>query len=162
MKTTLTFMLLLCTATVFAQSTTSTSKPNTDTDNSKPKIGSKTDIRNPFDTTKIKAKAPAQNLVRENNNYVGETEKNKTNATRTDANIKNKNPEVNNLSEGDDPFGKTKPTKTNNLGEGDDPFGKTKPTKTNNLGEGEDPFGKTKKNNPSKKKNGYANQEVSY
>ena len=133
-------MLLLCTATVFAQSITSSSKPNTDTDKSKPKIGSKTDIRNPFDTTKVKAKTP----VRENNNYVGETEKNKNNAARTDANIKNKKPEA------------------NNLGVGEDPFGKSKPTKANNLGVGEDPFGKAKKSNSSKKKNGYANQEVSY
>lgn len=140
MKTTLTFLLLLCTANVFAQSITSSSKPNTDTDKSKPKIGSKTDIRNPFDTTKVKAKTP----VRENKSYIGETEKNKNNAARTDVNVKNKKPEANNLSEGDDPFGKTKPAKTNNLGEGDDPFGKTK------------------KGNLSKKKNGYANQEVSY
>lgn len=34
--------------------------------------------------------------------------------------------------------------------------------KTNNLGEDDDPFGKTKKKNQPKKKNGYANQEVSY
>lgn len=138
MKTTLTFLLLLCTATVFAQSTTSTSTP--DTDKSKPKIGSKTDIRNPFDTTKVKARTP----VRENKSYIGETEKNKNNSARTDANIKNKKPEA------------------NNLGVGEDPFGKTKPTKANNLGVGDDPFGKAKKSNSSKKKNGYANQEVSY
>lgn len=120
MKTTLTFLLFLCTSIAFAQSSTSTSKPNTGTD--KPKIGSKTDIRNPFDTTKVKPKAQAKNketgwgdvgVVKENNGYIGETEKNK----------------------------------------------KPKP---NGLGVGEDPFGKTPKKASQKKKNGYANQEVSY
>ncbi|MER0440029.1 hypothetical protein [Emticicia sp. W12TSBA100-4] len=122
MKTTLTFLLFLCTASVFAQSITSSSKPTTNTENPKPKIGSKTDIRNPFDTTKVKPKAQAKNketgwgdvgVVKENNGYIGETEKNK----------------------------------------------KPKP---NGLGVGEDPFGKTPKKASQKKKNGYANQEVSY
>lgn len=152
MKTTLTFILMLCIATVFAQSTTSTSKPNTETDKPKTKIGSKTDIRNPFDTTKVSTKTQVKNKetgwgdtgVHENNGFVGETEKNNNKATRMDANVKNKKPAV------------------NSLGVGDDPFVKTKPSKTNNLGVGEDPFGKTKKNNSPKKKTGYANQEVNY
>lgn len=138
MKTLLSALLLFCTSIAFAQSSTSTSMPNTGTD--KPKIGSKTDIRNPFDTTKVKPKAQAKNketgwgdvgLAKENNGYIGETEKNK------------------------------KP-KANGLGIGDDPFEKTKKTKTNNLSDGDDPFGKTKKKASQKKKNGYANQEVSY
>lgn len=120
MKTTLAFLLLLCTATVFAQSITSSSKPNTYTN--KPKIGSKTDVRNPFDTTKVKAQAKNKETgwgdvgsAKEKKGYIGETEKNRNKAVKT-----------NNLSDGDDPFGKTKPMKTNNFGDDEDPFGKTK------------------------------------
>ncbi len=144
MKTTLTFLLLLCTATVFAQSITSSSKPTTNTEKPKPKIGSKTDIRNPFDTTKVKPKAQAKNketgwgdvgVANQNNGYIGETEKNKNKATRSYVNKKNDR---------------------NNLGGEDDPFGKTKATKTNNVIDGDDPFGKTPQKGTSKKKNGYA------
>lgn len=130
MKTLLSALLLFCTSIAFSQSSTSTSKPNTGTD--KPKIGSKTDIRNPFDTTKVKPKAQAKNketgwgdvgVAKQKNGYIGETEKNKNKATRSDV---DKKPQV------------------------------------NNLGVGEDPFGKTPQKGTSKKKNGYANQEVSY
>lgn len=143
MKTLLSALLLFCTSIAFAQSSTSTSKPNTGTD--KPKIGSKTDIRNPFDTTKVKPKAQAKNketgwgdvgVAKQKNGYIGETEKNKNKATRSDVNKK---------------------TDRNNLGGEDGPFGKT-----NNVSDGEDPFGKTPQKGTSKKKNGYANQEVGY
>jgi hypothetical protein len=131
MKTLLMCVFMLGTATVFAQSTSAPSTPQPNNDKPKTGFGPKSDIRNPFDSTKNKAThrtaEPKKNNkgwgdvgVAPNNTpaYIGATEKNKRPA------------KIKELGEGDDPFGKKnrqqKPT--NNLGVGDDPFGK-KPTK---------------------------------
>ncbi len=133
MKTALTIILLLFSATLFAQHT------------AKPKMNQKNNSQETKPQAKIKKEGWGDvGSAKGSSEYIGETEKNRTTQNQTNATIKNKKPDTNNLSDGDDPFGKTKPMKTNNLGEDDDPFGKTK------------------KNNLPKKKNGYANQEVSY
>lgn len=170
MKTTLTFIFLLGITTVFAQSTASTSTPNSGTDKSKTGFGPKTDTRNPFDTTKVKGKPQMKNgiggwgddgggVAPKENSYVGETEKNKTD--RINAPVKERKPNQS-VSDDEGSFGKTKVKKTNDLGVGEDPFGKSNPKKTKNLGIGNDPFEKSKKNSAIKKKSSYANQEVSY
>lgn len=157
MKTTLTFIFLLGITTVFAQSTASTSTPNSGTDKSKTGFGPKTDTRNPFDTTKVKGKPQMKNgisgwgdvgVAPKENSYVGETEKNKKPATNNlggedDPFGKNKPKKNQKLSDGDDPFSKTKPKNTQNVIDGDDPFGKTKSKNTQNVIDGDDPFGKT-------------------
>lgn len=107
MKTLLTWALMLCSAAGFAQSTTAPSTPQTNTDKPKTGLGPKSDIRNPFDSTKKKASnkvgQPQSNLSGwgdtgaapdKKQGYVGETEKNKRPA------------KVNELSDGEDPFGK--------------------------------------------------------
>lgn len=129
MKTAFTIMLLLFSTTLFAQYTANL------------KMNQK---NNAQETKKKKEGWGDVGSAKGSNGYIGETEKNRNTQNQTDATTKNKKPDTNNLSDGDDPFGKTKPMKTNNLGGEDDPFGKTK-----------------KKNQP-KKKNGYANQGVSY
>jgi len=115
MKTALIITLLLFSTTLFAQHT------------AKPKMNQKNNAQE----TKPQAKNKKEGWgdvgsAKGSNGYIGETEKNRNGQNRTNATIKNKKPDTNNLSDGDDPFGKTK------------------------------------KNNLPKKKNGYANQEVSY
>lgn len=129
MKTALTIILLLFSTTLFAQHT------------AKPKMNQKNNVQ---ETKKKKEGWGDVGSAKGSNGYIGETEKNRNTQNQTDATIKNKKPD------------------TNNLGDVEDPFEKTKPMKTNNLGGEDDPFGKTKKNNLPKKKNGYSNQEVSY
>ncbi|MFN8357911.1 MAG: hypothetical protein U0Y10_25850 [Spirosomataceae bacterium] len=143
MKTLITLLLVLGTATLFAQSSTST--PTSGSDKPKTGFGTKTDTRNPFDSTKKKVvQKPNARSKNKSAGYIGETEKNIGHSSSSQDSVKRK-----------------RPSKVNELSGDDDPFGKDM-RNSNQLGGEDDPFKKPKRKKSVKVKSEYANQEVSY